>query len=113
MKLGGLDFCEQCVLGKATQVKFSKLSNTTKETLGYVHSDLWGPTQRESLGGGRYFITFIDNCSRKVWVYILKNKSNALGKFKEWKKMVELQTRKKLKKLRTDNGLEFLNFEFD
>ncbi|KAL5583565.1 hypothetical protein UlMin_016007 [Ulmus minor] len=83
VKLGGLDFCEHCVLGKATRVKFSKSSNTTKETLGYVHSDLWGPTQKESIGGCRYFITFIDDCSRKVWVYILKNKSNALGKFRE------------------------------
>ena len=67
-KLGGLDFCEHCVYGKAIRVKFSKLSYVTKETLGYVHSDLWGPSQKESLGGGRYFISFIDDCSRKVWV---------------------------------------------
>ncbi|KAL5544596.1 hypothetical protein UlMin_008380 [Ulmus minor] len=52
-KLGGLDFCEHCVYGKATRVKFSKSSYVTKETLGYVHSDLWGPSQKESLGGGR------------------------------------------------------------
>ena len=68
VKLGGLDFCEHCVIRKATRVKFSKSSNTTKKTLGYVHSDLWGSTQREYLGGGRYFITFIDDCYRKVWV---------------------------------------------
>ncbi|KAL5555285.1 hypothetical protein UlMin_037521 [Ulmus minor] len=52
-KLGGLDFCEHCVYGKATRVKFSKSSYVTKETLGYIHSDLWGPPQKESLGGGR------------------------------------------------------------
>ncbi|KAL5540237.1 hypothetical protein UlMin_044477 [Ulmus minor] len=46
-KLGGLDFCEHCVLGKTTRVKFSKSSHTTMETLGYVHSDLWGPSQKE------------------------------------------------------------------
>ena len=46
-------------------------------------------------------------------MYILKNKSDALGKFKEWKKMVGFQIGKKLKKLRIDNGLEFLNYEFD
>ena len=39
-KLGGLDFCEHCVYGKATRVKFGKSSNVTKEMLGYVHSDL-------------------------------------------------------------------------
>ena len=42
VKLGGLDFCEHYVLRKETRVKFSKLFNTMKETLGYVHSDLWG-----------------------------------------------------------------------
>ena len=62
-KLGGLDFCEHCIIRKTTQVKFNKSSNTTKETLGYVYSDLWGPSQRESLGGGRYFIMFVDDCS--------------------------------------------------
>ena len=81
-KLGGLDFFEHCVYGKATRVKFSKLSYVTKEMLGYVHSDLWGPSQKESLGGGRYFISFIDDCYWKVWVYILKNKSDVLGKSK-------------------------------
>ena len=79
----------------------------TMETLCYVHSNLWESSQKESLGGGKYFISFINECSRKVWVFILKNKSDAFGKFKEWKKMVEAQTGKKLKKLRTDNGLSF------
>ena len=46
-----------------------------------------------------------------VWLYFLKHKNQAFAKFKEWKIMVENQTGKKLKKLRTDNGLEFYNRE--
>ena len=112
-KLEKLDFCEHCVYGKATRVKFSSSIHKTNEILSYVHSDLWGPSRIESQGGGRYFISIIDDCSRKVWLYILKSKNEAFQKFKDWKRMVELQTGKKVKKLRTDNGLEYINDEFN
>ncbi|GKE81870.1 retrovirus-related pol polyprotein from transposon TNT 1-94 [Tanacetum coccineum] len=51
--------------------------------------------------------------SRRVWVYILRFKHEAFRKFKEWKQLVENQTERMVKKLRTDNGLEFCNWEFE
>ena len=44
---------------------------------------------------------------------MLKQKSEALEKFKEWLTLVENQTGKKIKRLRTDNGLEYCSNEFD
>ena len=55
----------------------------------------------------------MDDYSRRLWVFILKNKSDALVYFKQWKVLVENQTRRKVKRLRTDNGLEFCSEEFD
>ena len=52
-------------------------------------------------------LTFINDYSRKVWAYCLKNKSDAFVCFKEWKIMVEKQTSESVKVLRTDNGMEF------
>jgi len=72
-----------------------------------VHSDLWGPSRKISLGGACYMLTIIDDYSRKVWPYFLKHKSEAFLAFKEWKVMVEKQTKKKVKKLCIDNGMEF------
>ncbi|GJY62523.1 retrovirus-related pol polyprotein from transposon TNT 1-94, partial [Tanacetum coccineum] len=69
--------------------------------------------QVESLGGKRYFLSIVNDYSRRVWVYILIFKREAFGKFKEWKQLVENQTRRTVKKLRTDNGLEFCNREFE
>ncbi|GJZ84447.1 retrovirus-related pol polyprotein from transposon TNT 1-94 [Tanacetum coccineum] len=40
-------------------------------------------------------------------------KHEAFGKFKEWKQLVENQTGRTVKKLRTDNGLELCNREFE
>ena len=106
-------FCETCIFGKHKRVKFTRGKHTTIGVLDYVHSDLWGPAKVESLGGARYFMSIIDDFSRRVWVFILKNKSEAFSRFKEWKKLVETQTGKVVKKLRTDNGLEFCSGEFN
>nr|GEX00331.1 retrovirus-related Pol polyprotein from transposon TNT 1-94 [Tanacetum cinerariifolium] len=75
--------------------------------------DLWGPSQVESLGGKTYFLSIVNDYSRRVWVYILRFKHKAFGKFKEWKHFVKNQTWRTVKKLRTDNGLEFCNWEFE
>ena len=67
-----------------------------------------GPSQHPTLGGGRYFLSLIDDYSRKVWVYILRSKDEAFQRFKDWKVSVEVQTGRKIKKLRTDNGWSLL-----
>ena len=48
-----------------------------------------------------------------AWVFMMKHKSEAFNNFKQWKTLVENQTGKKIKRLRTDNGLAFCSFEFD
>jgi hypothetical protein len=89
-----LDFCEHCVFDKHKRVKFNTATHSSKGILDYVHSDLWGPSRKSSLGGARYMLTIIDDYSRKVWPYFLKDKSEAFSSFKEWKAMVENQTEK-------------------
>ncbi|GKB77441.1 retrovirus-related pol polyprotein from transposon TNT 1-94 [Tanacetum coccineum] len=111
--LGKLDFYENCVLGKSHRVRFGVGRHTTHGVIDYVHSDLWGLSQVESLGGKRYFLSIVDDYSKRVWVYILGFKHEAFEKFKEWKQLVENQTMRTVKKLRTDNGLEFCNREFE
>ena len=65
-----------------------------------------------SLCGSRYYITFIDDCSRKLWVYLVKNKSDVLDTFKRWKAMVEIETDLRLKCLRSNNGGEYIGGGF-
>ncbi|KAH9684927.1 hypothetical protein KPL70_013734 [Citrus sinensis] len=112
-QLNSLGLCEDCILGKASKIKFESAIHTTKEKLGYIHSDLWGPAQVTSLGGCKFFLTFIDDFSRMVWVYALKTKDEVLEKFKRWKVLVENQTNLKVKVLRTDNELEYCNKLFE
>ena len=96
-EVGKLEFYERCVLGKTHKLSFPTAKHTTKGILEYVHSDLWGsPSTPGSLGVCKYFISFIDDFSKKVWVYFLQTKDEALSKFKEWKEAVESHTEKKI-----------------
>ncbi|CAL2271856.1 unnamed protein product [Prunus armeniaca] len=54
----------------------------------------------------------MDDFSRKVWVYFMKQKSEVFAKFKEWKIETENQTERKIKYLRSDNGGEYTSNEF-
>ena len=84
------DMCESCIMGKQKKLSFLTGDRKLRATkLDLVHTDLWGPSLVASLGGSQYYITFIDDYSRKVWVYFLKNKSDVLDTFKRWKAMVE------------------------
>ncbi|KAH9768873.1 Integrase catalytic domain-containing protein [Citrus sinensis] len=112
-KITELDFCEDCVLGKTTRSSFKSSTHTTCGILDYIHSDLWGPAQTVSLGGNSYFLSIIDNFSRRVWVYVLKHKDQVFEKFREWKSLVKNQTGRKVEKHMTDNSLEFCNKKFD
>jgi len=66
----------------------------------------------QSIGGSCYFLTFIDDYSRKTWVYFLKQKSETFAKFKEFKALVENQSDRQIKVLRSDRGGEYYSKAF-
>ena len=107
IRTGKLVFCEHCVLRKQWRARFGTAIHNTNGILDYVHSNAWGPTKTPSIGGRHHFVTFVDDFSRRVWVYTMKNKNDVLGVFLKWKSHVENQTRRKVKVLRTDNGGEY------
>ena len=65
-----------------------------------------------SLNGYLYYVIFIDDYSRKTWIYFLKAKGETFGKFQEFKAFVEKQTGKHIRALRTNNAGEFDSHHF-
>ena len=62
-----LDFCESCIYGKQKAVNFQLNGRQNKgKNLELVHIDVLGPAQELSYGGKRYFVTFIDDATRKT-----------------------------------------------
>lgn len=105
--------CEPCILAKHHKSKFPKISQSRAVApLQMVHSEICDPVSTTSLGGGRYFVNFIDDYSRFCWTYIMRNKSEAFTCFREFKALAENQSGRRVVTLRTDNGREFDSVQF-
>jgi transposase InsO family protein len=91
------DVCRGCALGKFTKA---------------LHTDVCGPMTRNSLSGCEYYLTSIDDYSRKTWIYFLKAKSEVFTRFQEFRTLVENQSGKRIKILRSDNGGEYSSRQF-
>uniref|UniRef100_A0A1X7SP93 Integrase catalytic domain-containing protein n=1 Tax=Amphimedon queenslandica TaxID=400682 RepID=A0A1X7SP93_AMPQE len=105
--------CEPCIERKLHKTKFPmKERKRAGKPLELIHSNVCGKMKNESLSGKQYFVSFIDDHSHLVWVYVLKHKSEVYQKFREWKAMVERESKYQLQTLRIDNRGEYLSTEF-
>lgn len=105
--------CEICMKGKFTRLPFKKENNRKSEILEIIHTDICGPIKVKSNGGSQYFITFTDDYSRWTEVRFLKKKYEVLDAFKNYKRLVENQTGRRIKNIQSDNGGEYCSREFD
>ncbi|GJZ36968.1 pol polyprotein [Tanacetum coccineum] len=100
--------CETCVEAKLTRTSF-KLVKRKTEPLDMIHTDICDLKSLPTKGGNKYFITFIDDCTKYCYVYLLKSKDEAIDKFVLYKTEVENQLDKKIKVVRSDRGGEYVS----
>ena len=77
--------CKGCALGKNIKKSFPQSEHKSKGTLDLVHSDVCRPMSVQSFSGYSYCVTFIDDYSRKTWIYFLKAKSEVFERFREFR----------------------------
>jgi transposase InsO family protein len=106
------EVCRGCALGKYTKTVFPSSDSRSVGILDLVHSDVCGPMSSVSLGGCEYYVAFTDDHSRRTWIYFLNTKSLVFKRFQEFKALMENQTGRKIKVLRSDNGGEYTSTEF-
>ena len=105
--------CDSCQLGKHTRTKIPKeTTHNASKILELIYSDVCGPFKVNSTGGARYFVTFIYDYSRRLWVYFISHKSQVLAKFQHFVQTVENITGQTVKALHTDNGGEYTSRAF-
>lgn len=82
--------CQDCVAAKHQRSTLPVLSTFRAEKpLELIHGDLCGPIAPPTLGGNNYFMLLVDDCTRLMWVAMLKHKNEALGAFKKFKSVAE------------------------
>ena len=84
------DVCESCIAGKHHRDAIPKGdARSATKPAELIHADICGPMTIPSLNNNRYFIAFVDDISRMMWVYFIREKSEAFLAFKNFKAHVE------------------------
>jgi hypothetical protein len=101
------DYCIDCIKGKyAKQVKEGETKRSAR-VLEIIHTDIYGPFPVKFVDGFDSFITFRDDFSRYGYIYPIKERSEALDKFKIFKAEVKNQHNIRIKLVRSDRGGEY------
>ncbi|KAB2632563.1 polyprotein (retrotrasposon protein) [Pyrus ussuriensis x Pyrus communis] len=103
--------CEVCILAKSHRASFPPSMNKRALPFELVHSDVWGPSPVVTSSGIKWFVTFVDDCTRMTWLYVLQNKSDVGMVFRNFSQMLRTQYFSVIKVLRSDNGGEYINRE--
>lgn len=104
--------CNVCILAKSHRTSYPiNLNKKTTKPFELIHSDVWGPAPITSKSGIRWFVTFVDDCTRMTWLYTMRHKSEVCEIFPIFWHMVSTQFSLPVKTIRSDNGGEYLNSE--
>ena len=110
---GDFGMCRGCKLGKSSEKSHPRKAQEyrAKEPLELVHTDIAGPFNPKAIGGGgsQYNLVIIDDFSRKSWTVPLRLKSDTKVALKEWITVNENQSGRRVKKIRSDNGGEYVD----
>ncbi|CAL2270507.1 unnamed protein product [Prunus armeniaca] len=83
--------CETCILAKSHRVSYPPSCNKRLMPFDLVHSDVWGPSPVSTALGVRWFVLFVDDCTRMMWLYGMKNKSDVVEIFQRFYQMIQTQ----------------------
>lgn len=105
--------CKICALAKLRRKNFQNQVTSTAQDVGdVIHSDIMGKISPKSIGGKEYAISFIDEKSDYVIGRSIANKSDALEVFKTVCGQIKTQCGKRVKRLVSDNGGEYVGNDF-
>lgn len=104
--------CTSCQMRKSYKLPFQVSNKREIEQLIKIHCDLWGAAPIASSQGIKYYVIFVDDCTRFTWIYPIKKKSEFLANFVTFHKLVENQFSRKIKVFQCDGGGEFNSLEF-
>ncbi|CAI7856409.1 unnamed protein product [Closterium sp. NIES-54] len=105
--------CETCLTSKFSRFPFHSTVGQSSDLVELVHVDLVGPMKVKGDGGALYSMTMVDDYTRLTWSFPLAKKSDAARVIiEEWLSMVERESGKRVKAIRSDRGGEFLGADF-
>ena len=83
--------CDTCMLAKSHRVSYPLSSNKSGMPFALIHSDVWGPFPISTSSGIHWFVTFVDDCTRMTWLYLMKYKHDVFSIFRTFHTMIQTQ----------------------
>jgi transposase InsO family protein len=106
--------CSACQEGKHVGAHHPhKNIMMTDSPLELLHMDLFGPIAYISIGGSKYCLVIVDDYSRFTWVFFLQEKSQTQETLKRFLRRAQNEFELRIKKIRSDNGMEFKNYQIE
>jgi len=104
--------CPTCIVAKSHCTSYLPSLNKSIAPFALGHSDVWGPSPISIVSGVRWFVIFVDDCTRMTWFYLMKNKDKVFSIFQSLHAMIHTQFSATLRVIRSDNGGKFVNQRF-
>ena len=104
--------CDICHFSKQKKLPFIASTHVSTNPFDLLHCDLWGPFATRTVDGFKFFLTIVDDSTRRTWVYLLKHKSKTQVYLPQFASMVSTQCNCKIKTIRSDNGTKFYLKDF-
>ena len=90
-------------------MSFHSSRHVSVDHFDLVHSDVWGPAPVSSLSGYNYYVSFVDDCSRYTWIYLMRHRSELFQIYTDFTNMIQTQFQKRIKVFRSDGAREYLS----
>ena len=101
--------CDVCEFAKHHRVSFPLSNKKCSIPFTLVHSNIWGPARVPNISRARWFVSFIDDCKRMSWIFLLKQKSKVSNVFPIFNNMIKNQFGICIKRVRSNNAREYFN----
>jgi len=104
--------CTTCLEGKLAKLHFPYPVVKSVKPLEVIHSDVWRPSPTVSVDGFRYYVSFIDECTRFTWIFPMINKGEVYSIFVYFHTFLVTQFSATLQVFQSDGGGEYLSNKF-
>ena len=99
--------CPECQMAKSHALPFKTSTYVSSNPLDLIFTDVWGPAYVHSTTGAKYYVSFLDDYSKFLWLFPIKLKSDVENVFLNFQTYVEKQFDRKIKAIQSDWGGEY------
>lgn len=102
--------CMSCCIGKSHKIHAPLSCTNYNSPVDVVHTGMWRPSPFPSTSRYIYYVSFVYEFTKFIWIYSMMHKSEALHALKLYASFVQTQFHTTIKAVKSDYGGEYRPF---